>query len=432
MGLGLSEFLTHGESGGRQKFLKNWKDEGSIVVWLHTRASIAYPRWSHPFIEYGTFKHKETGEEIPTLRFPRFVSQDSEVVHQSQYFRDESDRLQIPPILDPFLKLREWLRTECTHPYETVVFRWVHPNPAPGRSAVIEWKRGNLARLVEKNQVTYSHTLDTKLEYFFVVVNDAEPGEGAQIVQVSKLLGSKMQEELKQQMKSNGVEEGNPLVRPYAFIWEYNKTATPMKTYTAYRYNQAMMTPEIREAITSGDFPDPTPNTKPRAGDKLRIRAAMEAAAQIDLPWDLLFPDSWVDEEQSSEVNQQPTQQPTQSISSSAQPRRRRKRTVEMIPCDDCRKSIPINATKCEFCGAEYEIDVDTTGNVSELSTPNSASQQTVSDTFRNTPQSTSTYVHMNDDIKLSENEKCWSCGGSVQGTTCSNCGLDISDDVPF
>jgi hypothetical protein len=392
MGLGLDQFLNHNkDGGGRRKFL-NWKKEGKATVWLSTRAAIAYPTWNHPFNSMGTWEDKDTGEEKEALRFNRFVSPDAEIVHQSQYFRDDSDRMKVPPLLDPFLLLREWLRFECQEPLDAVVFRWVNPK----NGEVTEWRRGRLARLVDKSGSDWSHTLDTKLEYLFVVCQDDDPAEGCQIVRGTKLLGDQMKKAIGQEMESNG-DKGNPLVEPYAFRWIFDKNArNPMESYRAFRYNKATLTDQIREAIMATDFPDPSVDTAPQAGDKAKIRAAMEDAAQIDLPWDLLFVDAWKDEapeggdgtdfnfganapaaetsaERTPEVKTALDRLVAKRAESSravfpaqldrsngtGKPRTRRKKKaeapkpppVERIPCDDCGHMMLPTETKCGGCG---------------------------------------------------------------------------------
>lgn len=424
MGLGLDQFLNHNkDSGGRRKFL-NWKKDGKATVWLSTRAAIAYPTWNHPFMSIGTWEDKESGEEREALRFNRFVSPDAEIVHQSQYFRDkDTDRLRVPPLLDPFLLLREWLRHDCQEPMDAVVFRWVNPK----NGEVIEWRRGKLARLVEKGRSDWNHSLDTKLEYLFVVVSDDAPEEGPQIVRGPKLLGDKMKAAIAQEMESNG-DAGNPLTNPYAFRWVYDKDAkSPMDSYRAFRYNKAQLTDEIREAITATEYPDPEPDTKPRPGDKSKIRAAMEDAAQIDIPWDQIFVDEWVDEDPTdfnyganapAAESKSNGKGRTPEVKTEGKPRTRRKKKAEdkpkpppepeRIPCDDCGHMMLPTETKCGGCGAEYEVDE-------------------VPDQPAETQAAPAKTASKGDDP-----DKCWSCGGSVEGDRCTECGLDVTDDLPY
>jgi hypothetical protein len=449
MGLGLASFLNHNE-GSARKFLKDWKKKGSIVVWLYTRADIAWASWNHSFVAYGTYKN-DKDEEVECLKYPRFVSPDPEVVHQNQYFRNEGDdSMQIPPSLDPFLRLREWLRLDCDLPLDTVIFRWENPHPKPGKSPIIEWQRGHLARLVDRGRYNFGASLDTKLEYFFVVVDNEKPQDGAQIVRGTKLLGDVMKKEIGHQIESDG-EKGNPLIHPYAFKWVYDDSAgSPMDSYRAFRYNAAELTPQIREAITSSEYPDPSQDCKPRAGDKAKIRAAMEAAAQVDLPWDRLFVPEWEDEEPgdfnyganagsqvvsqgsgtsggatgrpaSQTGSQGPSRERESHAVSGAQSARRKKvnkpepppPNVEMIKCDDCDTMLRPDQAKCPNCGAEYEVDSEPTVS------SNSVQQETrVSNGTTGTTGTT--------DVT------CWSCGGPVVKGSCTNCGLEAGDEIPF
>jgi hypothetical protein len=426
-GLGLSGFLGHGADEAR-KFLSNWKKDGSILVWLYARGDMAWPSFNHPFITYGSYKN-DKDEEVPCLRYPRFVSPDPEAVHKNQYFRNDDDTLQVAPALDPFLRLREWLRLDCDYPEDTVIFRWENPNPKQNANPIIEWRRGNLAKLVKKTQSTFAHTLDTKLDYFFVVAAHEAIGDGLQIVRCTKLLGNKMQEEIKEQMESNG-EQGNPLLHPYCFKWVFDKNAAPMDSYKAFRYNQAELTEPIREVITAPDFPDPSADCVPKSGDKAAIRAAMEAAAVVALPWDHIFVPEWDDGAVPAPQAPEPSggttlgsvaSEPAQPASAppTGQPRTRRRKkveapkpAVEMIPCDDCQTPMEATATDCPKCGAKYEVD-----DVPEAAAP--APSQ---------PQEN----RVSNEAPETKEETCFSCGAAIAEGRCTGCGLEVDDDIPF
>lgn len=446
MGLGLDAFLGHGDGGGKRKFLGKWKDDGQIVVFLSTRADIAYPSWAHPFQFRDVIKDKETEEEVEILRFVRFVSPDPEPVHLQQYFRFDDGRLKMPPRLDPFLHLREWLRHECNAPDDAVVFEW--ENSKNGER--IQWRKGHLAGTVKRGKATFGHSLDTKLEYLFVVIDADKPGDGPQITRETRSLGDAMKAVIKAEIESNG-DQGNPLLHPYAFKWRYNKNEDPAKMYSAARFNAAPLTAAVREAITATEFPDPTQDTRPRPGDKAKIRAAMEEAARIDLPFDRFFVKEWKDEEEDAtsfnfganakggdgekkqgrtpEVNtgaktQTQTQGGDASGSSAAGGRVRRKKVEpppppkeETIPCDDCGFEMAASATKCPKCGAEYEVQ----GDASAAPPPSQAKPQ--GQTQAKAPPKGG---------DGGEVVKCWSCGGKVVGDRCQDCGIDVTDDIPF
>ncbi len=437
-GLGLDGFMTFGDPSSGRKFLKDWKKAREIIVWLSTRADLAYPSYNHPFMTLGTREKKDregnkTGKDEDYLQFMRFVSPDPAIVHDNQYFREQSDdRLQVAPAADPFLLLREWLRFEADHlSLDTVIFEWKNPNAGPKQEAVIQWNRGELARMVKRGQANFGHSLDTKLDYYFVVADDSDPAAGPQIVRGTKLLGDKMREEIKAQCKSNGREGGDPQQNPYAFCWNYDPDAgSPMNYYKASRYNQAKLTEAVRKAIMEADFPDPTPDTKPRAGDKAKLLAAMTDAARVELPFDRFFVDAWKDEapeggsgtdfdfgsnkeKPAAEETKTPPRAAATTPTSGPKARRRKKKAepapepeVEMIPCEDCNTPLPVTCEKCPKCGAEYEVGDDGADDAQPAQA--AASPQT------------------------SVGTKCWSCGSTdIQDDRCGGCGLDITDDIP-
>ena len=460
MGLGLDSFLGHGEGGGRRKFLSKWKDDGKIIIYVHTRADIAYPIWSHSFNMLDTVKDKDDPEkEIEILRWVRFTSPDPEPIHLSQFFRDQkTDRLKLPPINDPFLKVREWLRHETPDLSEdTVVFEW--ENPKDG--AKIRWRKGHLTRMLDRGKQFFGSSVDTKLEYAFVVVDANKPGDGAQIAREARSLGDSMKLLIKNERASNGDEEGNPQMHPYGIMWTYNKDADPAKQYVASRFNKAKMTDAIHEAITSSEFPDPSVDQKPRPGDKEKIRAAFEAATRIELPWDHLFPKSWKDErdeatsfdfganveetpKRTHEVTTKPqtqtqaspkpqttttAQTTTTSAPATSGPQTRRKKVEpppqpqeELIPCDDCGHLMSPRATKCPKCGAEYVVE----GSDPEPAKPQAQVKPTTTTKATTAPKTSSSGAPMAD--------KCWSCGSKNldENGKCLDCGMDLTDDIPF
>jgi hypothetical protein len=407
-GIGLSGFLNpHGS--GKRKFLFNWKKRGYVDVWIHinNKEELAWPSWIHSFIRYGSYKDKETGRDIECLNYPNYVSPDSFTVNENQFFRNQDDSLQIKPYLDPFLLFREWLRCESELSNDTVVFKWTNPNPRKDINPIIEWNKGHLSRLVSRGKFTYMHSLDSKLIYYFVVIDNENPSDGPQILKTTKLLGDCIRKEINRQIMSNG-ESGNPLISPYAFRLQYNDDVKNiMDTYEATRYNRAIMTPDINSAITAPDYPDPTPDCESKPNDKYHIRADMEAAAQIEIPWDKIFVDDWRDN--TGTVADDNTCNITR--------RRKKNDTIATVKCDDCDAMIPINASKCDSCGTEYEID----------------SSSKVSNDSGN---------YSSNKTKAS---RCFSCNGEMADyptkvageyeTRCVSCGLgsvDGVDDLPF
>jgi hypothetical protein len=461
-GLGLDEFLNHDADTGRRKYVKKWQEEGELVWWMNTRAMFAYSRYVHTFPSFDTGKD-DKGNEYEYLKFGRYVSPDVDLINRDQFFRDEdTDLLRTPPVKDPFLLLREWLRSnDCGLGLDDVVFRWENPNPK--KREIIEWTRGEMTRLTERGQSNWNHSLDSKLEYMFVGTLHDEPGEGNQIITGTKVLGDALRKMIEEQRDSKGRDEGNPLITPYAIKFKYDKRSkNPMKAYSVAPYERAELTPEIRESIMSSDFPNPEIDTQPRKGDKERLRAAMYDAAQVELPWDEIFVDAWEDDpsfdpsefgerrktptsaSSSAQTRADNTAQTRQRAPSGAvskpstgggpktrtapstapstangapakqveqeqtQRRRRKEPEVPQEPCEGCKVPFPVTATKCPNCGMEYEVTED--------------DEEPAAPAHNGVVASAGTPTGI----------ECWSCGGEVRNGRCGACGIDASDDIPL
>lgn len=291
MGMGLSGFLgsNPGGGGGKRGSFLNWKDKGSVVIWLHTASDIFYA-YNHQFMVEDEYEDRDTHKMKQVLRFPRFVSPDPIEVLEKQYFRDRStDRLELMPDRDPFLLLREWIRVQVRAGAlapETVIFEWFDPK----NNQVVQWRAGDLSGLEKRGKLQWNHTLDAKLQYVMLVVDDAKPSEGVQIAQETKGLGDKLREEIKRQMESKGDVEGDPTREPYAFKWTFDKASkNPNDMYGCYRYDKAVYTEEIYKLIAETEAQDVSRLIRPQDGDAEKIRAAFEQAQRIDLPIEYIF-----------------------------------------------------------------------------------------------------------------------------------------------
>jgi hypothetical protein len=283
--MGISSFVEHTRKnsfGG--SFLDKWKDDGKIVVWLHTLVD-PVAVWSHSFCFLDTVEDKESGKQKAILRFPHYVSPDPETVHRNQYFRkDDDDTLRVPPDRDAFLLLREWLRRAEHISLEQGVFRWTNPK----NNDVQTWTRGELSGLVKRGR-NFGHSLDTKQQYLFAVVRNDAPKDGVFLARETALLGKRIAEVIKQRQEEHGEDGGDPQKHPYSFVWSYDdKAKSPMDSYKAWKGDHEL-TQDVWDAITSDSPPDLTEFSTPRDGDQDKIRAAMEDAAQVDLPFDEIF-----------------------------------------------------------------------------------------------------------------------------------------------
>lgn len=328
-GMGLAEFLDFDpdrDRGGGGDWLKPWKKQKQIDIWLHTASGIRGV-WGHQFIidvevDEKNDKGEKTGRKANKLLWPRFVSPDLASIHANQYFRDGDQLRELfnkdragkliggsnatAFMTDPFLILREYLYHAIAQKLldpDAAVFEWVNHKE---RGELITHTAGELSRQVKRGFKNRGHSLDTKLEYIFVVVNHERPGDGPKVTRETKLLGDNMRAEIKRQIESKGVEEGDPFKLPYCFRWKFDADASsPMKSYEAFRVDKNVCTQEIWIAI--GGAPDPeqgeswdiveAPDTAQYArvndGDMDKIAQAFEQAAQIELPLEAIFSSDW-------------------------------------------------------------------------------------------------------------------------------------------
>lgn len=488
-GLGIASFIKHtSEGGGGKDWLKAWHKggKGEVTIWLHTRAPIV-PTLTHSFMLEDEFEDKETGRMKPVLRYPRFVSPDGESVARNQYFRndDAHKSLQVPPDRDPFLLLREWARLADHLPLDAPIFKW---NDEKNRKVIV-WERGEISLLVKRGKQNFNHSLDVKVEYVYVAVDNDSVSSGPVLMREGKLLSQKIVEVIKQQQKMHGEEEGDPMQHPYAFLLTAEDASSPMNVYKAFKNEKAVFTDEVWAAISGDDFPDPLPYGQPSEGDAEKIRDAFEKAAQVDLPLDQIFSEdpevrrqllkptgmnrppvraSKAAQTRAAQNPPPPTRdakpqpataaaKPNGATASAAttaskpaptatgSPQLRRKKVepapepepeVERVPCEDCGHQMLVTDTKCAGCGAEYEPIVDDTPPPQPEPTKPAGAKPGTKPKPSSTVASAAKPAAAASDAgyKTPANDlNCWSCGVELNGATeCPSCHVDQGDDIPF
>lgn len=474
-GLGIAGLIKHtadsGGGGGGRDWIKNWHPNGTgeITVWLHTLAPIV-PSFSHSFMYEDTYTDKETNREVPVLRYPRFVSPDPEIVHRSQYFREDDGTLKVIPDRDPFLLLREWLRSAEHIGIEEPIFKWEDPK---NRQTVV-WDRGELSGLVKRGRVNFGHSLDTKLEYVFVFVDNSDVAAGPRLSREGKLVSQKIVEVIKQQQDLFGVDEGDPIQNPYAFrLIGDGKANSPMNAYKAYKDERAEYTTEVYEQVAREEFPDPTPFGEQAEGDMSKIRAAFEAAAQVELPLDELFSEDSNTRRNLLRGAKRPAPRPSKAAQSKAAaepsrsppvpskktaapgaapatptptqtPQGRRKKVepkpdpapVDTIPCDECKHPMLPTDAKCENCGTEYEVEEAAAPPPPK---PAPKPRTAVGPKAPAKPAKPGNAAPAKAAPKVPPplpaelGPDCWSCGADLGGEiVCPSCGIEQGDQLPF
>jgi hypothetical protein len=170
-----------------------------------------------------------------------------------------------------------------------------------------------------------------KANYIFCVVDNAAPQDGCKIAVETAQLGDALKCAIRDTMtrRSPKVELGDPTRNPYALRFTYNpaKNVPFNEKYHVIPMDGIPLTDQI-DALISSEPPDTSSIT--REYDPSVVRASLEEAALIDMPWDEFFPGTAGEESASEEED------------------------GDLVACDSCRKGMDPNATVCPHCGYRY------------------------------------------------------------------------------
>lgn len=302
-GLGLADYLggnpddARGGGGGQGDFHGKWRKDtktaASFDFWLctHPDARIKGAHL-HTFPEAGEKKADDGSDrKVKVLRFPTYVGLETDKVYAEMRFRINDGPLQTPPRIDPFMIIKEWLRLGLDRgifALDTPVFGWTDYK---ANNAPIEWCVGRLSGRVKSNQVTWSHTLDAKYQYFIPCVAAGNLALGPKLTREAKQVGLDLQKVIGEQVEANGEEDGNPLKNPYAFRVKYDPSKSFGEQYSVIALGKNVMpyTDDVFYAIEQA-APNVLPYiTRNPGADLPKLRAAFQAAMLMELPLDYLF-----------------------------------------------------------------------------------------------------------------------------------------------
>jgi len=384
--MSIDEYLTHTSSaGGSGSYLKNWKDDGFIVVWLHPKAPFAAP-WFFRF--YRLVKDRE-GDGM-RVRSWRVKSMDRDAVMRKQHFREDDGTREYPPEVCAFAKTLEWVHQaveEGTLADTDVIFRWegdddedepieLHAGGFTGQIAkrfrdkevTKEDKRRYREAGIRGDEV-WRESCAAKLNYVFGVVPHDEAEDGPVIAIEGKTLGDQMKKVIRDRREDLDTDEGNfgnPIEYPVAFKWIYDDDESFSRKYDVKVRTSVELTDQVRAAFDM-DPPDFGPVLEPYNVAELRL--AMEEAwccEGVTPPWDELFaaaeesvkgtplaelpsdfnPENYEDEEEDGDEPEKSTgPEETEAEDEDGE---------ELYECDACGQPMP-DAPKCPHCGAEYD-----------------------------------------------------------------------------
>jgi hypothetical protein len=362
--LDLDAFLGHsGSSGGGGTFLKNWKDDERIDIWLHPKAKII-PLWSHNWYTIG--KDRETHD--PVLRSVRFNSMEREVILKKRNYRDDkTGEREYPPEACPFSRMLEWV-------YQAIKSRtlsWVDEiflfDEIPGDPTVIH--AGGFAGLfnnkdMDRDEVkelrqagirrdeAWKESAQPRMQYIFRVVKNAAPAEGCLIALEAQALGDKVRRVIADRIDDVGRVKGDPFQNPYAIRWAYDDKAEFSKKYEARLMSAMEITPELQAVF---DVEPPSINELVRPSNVKELRASFEAHwchKTVRPPWNEIFAGVDVADDDGPEDDDPTAFDYGDNAASAATTAAA---DDDIVECDVCSGVMPGTVFECPHCGTQYD-----------------------------------------------------------------------------
>lgn len=394
-----SEFLDHTAQARGSGYLKNWKEDGSIVVWVHPEAPV-YSLWSHSWHRHTVEKDKETDEEFANIRGMRVNCLEPESILKKQRWRDDNDEREVPPAICPHCKVVEWVRSQVIAgelEWSTPIFKFdlQDDNPLAGEEVVIY--AGGFCGLFQKRNLTrdeqaqvrkagvklseaYMQNGYPRQQYVMAVASEADLDAGWVIAIEGQTLGDKMKKCIRDEIKRCGgdIEQGHPKYNPYPFEWTYDENKEFSDKYDVVALSRMRPKEKVRTLLES-DHPDFNRIVAPpKLGS---LRKSMEAAALIHIPFDELFEaaiEKYGEEyEDEAEAEAEPQQSKAPDVGrrqdAEAEPEaeaeteeaedeeEETEEADEEVGCDVCGAPMAADELVCGKCGAEYVVQDDGT-----------------------------------------------------------------------
>jgi len=256
-----------GGGGGR---LKDWREAGSIVVFLHSDSGIT-PRLFHliPYME----KNDDGKKQISFFPF---------ICHEDP----ENYCSKAPAQNCPVCRAIDVISDDGTVDDDAIVWKVDIGNKQKNRAST----KLDFCNLQGGD---WRGSFKPRAQYVVVVINAEKPDKGLQIDVEPQSLGDSLMKLIKNEIEGNGPEMGDPRINPYGFKFTYDSDAAPKDKYDAFTYRRAEVSEEVIEllskpALDIDDYIDP--------GDSKTLRKIMEAHFKADLDLDELFNNTLDDE----------------------------------------------------------------------------------------------------------------------------------------
>lgn len=352
-GRGFNDFLTEKTFNNSFNRLKNWREDGDIVVWIHTESSM-FKRLLHVISYVGTREDEKTKKEVEAIKFLYFTCHEE----VDDYMNKKNSDF---PCRCPMCRFIEWL--EDTDKIKDNMTVW--------EASIGDRKRDKICTKADFVGNTdaggdWRLTFKPKLQYVLAVIDDDDLDNGIVVATETFSLIEDMKKAICQEIDRKGPEIGNPHVNPYAMKWKFNsKAKKPADYYESYPYDQATLTPEIKELL---DAPALDLDGWVIPGDAVLLREIMEehiVIEGIDVPFDIFFDNIYenhMGNRQETKEEKTETTPPPRRQRTATKPKEEPKPEPEpeddgTVECPSCRGSGKKRGSACRVCGGAGRID---------------------------------------------------------------------------
>lgn len=403
--LSMADFLNHDTKSGKgAKFMKSWKkrDDKAINTFIHCSAPIMAV-YQHNWPRLKELKDKNDNTVI-TVWGDDFNSWEDGATLKAQYdFDKETGERVVPPTVCPMsimlMHVRRLVDTGKIS-WTEKLFAFIADDPkeskilyagglynAYGKKDITDGEKAELREAGIRRDHAWKQNAQAKCNYVFGVLDADNVKDGIQVTTETTLLGEKVQEVIRDCMKSLGAEDGNPLVAPYCIRWEHHPDEDEFhKKYKAMRMEKVELTKKI-ESIIKDPAQAPDLDRVTRPGNITKLRSSFEThycGPEGLLDWDEIFaPSEALLAERGGEQSDageeapltapRPAATPVEAPAADPPKQTRRRRAApepepepegpapyegdDAIPCDDCKHPMGPDELVCPKCGAKYEDD---------------------------------------------------------------------------
>jgi len=377
--LDIDGFLGHKTSSGGSSMLGRWKDSDSksVDVWHHTRSPIAVSVWQHRIPNVDNVKDWQTKEEVNRMVGSTLVCWEAENVLKAQYKVDDDSGIRAsPPEHCPICRFIDYIRFQVfsgkldwlepifklqgENDEKMTIVRAAHIyNGFSGDADKFtddENKQMQKAKVFRKEAWKLNYF--AKANYIFRVADNAHPEKGVQVTIEPALLGDKVKGVIAEMREKFGVDDGNPLKKPYCIRWKHLPEEKEFgKKYKAIAMDNIAITPDIKRLITQTNAPDVSVFT--RRFNALTWKAKFQEMCLVDAPWDEIFGDDAYGGVEQPGTDFDPAKLAKSNGKNHEVIDTEGEEVIEddIVACDECGKDMKVSESKCPHCGHVYEVE---------------------------------------------------------------------------